>query len=178
MKSSDLGGGLADPAVRQALEILCDALSEGMLDAYVSLDDHFYRIPVQYWEKDPWRDARFNDRLVTNMDLSGLIPSKFANQPVVLLDEDVRKWMRGKLPRRPSKTRKTRYDWSAFEAEAVRRLDYEGDFREDWLQSDLERQMTLWCENDDGWEKSPVASHIRLHVKRAHATFLEQRAKI
>lgn len=170
----------AGNALRQAQEILCDALSAAELIAYVYLEDRnrFFRIPTDYWKNDPWRMARFDDRVVTAVDLDQRVPSLFVDKPIVFLDRDFALWMKAALSSGQRKPRKTKYDWASFEEEAARLLDHEGDFNEGWRLADLEKQMSLWCQNQARWAPIPVESEVRKHIKRARETFLRKRAEI
>jgi hypothetical protein len=69
---------------------------------------------------------------------------------------------------------KPQYRWDEFIAEAVRRLDDEGDFGPDWQQTELEQQMARWC--SDKWGKEPSESSIRLKVKEAQEEFIRNRS--
>jgi hypothetical protein len=71
--------------------------------------------------------------------------------------------------------RRPTYDWGAFEAEALARLEQEGGWRPDWRQAAFEREMAEWCLHE--WGQEPSESLIRAHVKRAEKDFGASRRK-
>jgi hypothetical protein len=79
---------------------------------------------------------------------------------------------RGGFPTAAARNRGGRpptYDWPAFEAKALERLEYEGGWRPGWRQADLEREMAAWCRAN--WGQQPAESLIREHVKRSVRAF-------
>lgn len=69
--------------------------------------------------------------------------------------------------------RRTRYDWPAFEKEAVSRLHDEGAFSGEWRQARLEDQMLRWCQ--ENWGKEPSLRIVRDRVKAAFRRFMEEK---
>ncbi|MGO6740463.1 hypothetical protein ACC732_28535 [Rhizobium ruizarguesonis] len=77
------------------------------------------------------------------------------------------------------KGRPPKYDWPAFHAEVIRKLDEEGDFDvaidPGWTQSALERHMAEWCERKWRGSAQPGESTIRREVSNTRKRFIETR---
>ena len=72
--------------------------------------------------------------------------------------------------------RRSIYDWPAFENAAYQKLEWEGGLSAtvDFIKADLERWMTIWCE--EHWERRPSESTIRDHLKVVTERFEAKKA--
>ncbi|MBB2720165.1 UNVERIFIED_ORG: hypothetical protein GGD48_005445 [Rhizobium etli] len=77
------------------------------------------------------------------------------------------------------KGRPPKYDWPAFQAEVIRKLDDEGDFDvsidPSWTQAALERHMAEWCEAKWRGINQPGESTIRREIAKTRRHFIEVR---
>lgn len=93
-------------------------------------------------------------------------------------NEILRAWEpNGKAVAPPAKRgRRPKYDWTAFEAETLRKLDEEGAFNAaldvSWNQAALEKHMASWCVTQWGEDGQPGESTARDRIRSVYAKFL------
>ena len=97
----------------------------------------------------------------------------------VLANEVFERWPVTNIPPIQAVRRGARpkYDWDAFNAAAMEKLEDEGFFDPSvdpkWNKAALERYMTQWCE--DNWEMAPVESTIRNKLTAVEAGYVKGR---
>lgn len=178
-------------AIAQALcerQTLRD-LRTGALVAHVHSDatGQFRRIGIDFWS-EPFAGLTLSS---TIFDIAPghwhTIPPELDGSNVYVTGDNARIWLRShgiteedaffpdglRSPRKDSPRRHTRYDWAAFEKEAVSRLHDEGAFFGEWRQARLEELMLLWCQKN--WSKEPSLRIVRDHVKAAVRQFMQER---
>lgn len=122
---------------------------------------------VDLGKGEGWAIQYVND-LAQRVELFGLsfrradLAAHFGIKPPVVSQSD------GSQRRGP----KPKYDWPAFCAYALTRLEHHGGFYGlDWRQSDLEREMVTWCESNWGEGSVPGESTIREKVAQVSAEY-------
>lgn len=159
----------AAAAMERASRTVYDHLSAGRLSAYIYIEvtDTYKIIPAAFWRDDINWHKRLGNRIWDPFE-------PYWNHPVLLLEDEVA-WLTKSVEPKAKRGPKDRYEWAAFHAAAVGKLEYEGLYTEGWRSADLEKFMYHWCETN--WEKVPSESMIRSHVGIARDQFITDRTK-
>lgn len=85
----------AAAAVKDAEHRLYDVLATGGLTSYVHLEakDIFRIVPAEYWRDDGRRSQRLATR-VFGYEGNNRVPAEIADQPILILEEDVSRFLR------------------------------------------------------------------------------------
>jgi hypothetical protein len=121
-------------------------------------------IPASFWDDFIWHGG---EAAWPEGDFS--FRSRFETTPVQWCEVEILHiWS-------PRGGRPAGYDWPAFEAEALSRLEDEGGYHPDFRQADLERHMAQWAQAE--WGREPGEASIRRHVRKAHMIYLGRSVK-